>query len=417
LTDFFTKPLNMVDANDVTALANSGWPESYTLEYKRSLPNKSGGSDPWDQGKNEIGDYARNELLAEIVGMANSDGGYLILGIDETTEKPPRPSSIVEQREVRDLARRFEDQARACIDPPISSLIVHPIETNGTSGVVVFKVSASRFAPHRVSTTRDAFVRRGASTTKMTMREIQDMSVASARRTDDLQLEFQVFRAKFRTWRGTAPIAFRVTAIPLDRLPDVGRLYNSRPGITHFSLRRFQAAVGQQNVQLVLVGGDWSDRPILRGVQGDATTTSGRFRIQHLQSGVIDLSFATNGQFSGVSDDRTVIYHGWLLGGVANVLQLISAHRQRVGMGDAEYGLEIEILASQNSSGAIPAYLSLGSGNHDQSQHFLPPELLLPMVSIGGPQDFDPVINIIDTDVFDALEVRRGPDAPIVVSW
>ncbi len=416
MIDFFSKPLNTLDAADVTALIAAGWPESYTLEYKRSLPSKSGGVDPWDQGRGEVGEYARNEILAEIVGMANADGGYLILGIDETTEKPPRASAIHEQREIRDLARRFEDQARSCVDPPIASLMVQPVETEGQSGVIVFKVSASRLAPHRVSTTRDAFVRRGASNMKMTMREIQEMSVASFRRTEDLDEAFAAFRSKFRTWRGSAPIAFRVTAIPLDRLPDPGRLYNPRSGIPHFVLKSFDATVGQQRTPLTLVGGNWSERPILRGVQGDATTTSGKFRIQHFQTGIIDLSFSTNGEFAEVSKDRSVIYHGWLLGGVANVLKSISAHRSLVGLGDAEYALQVEILSSQNGSGAIPTYLSLGERHYDQGQHFLPSELLLPVISVGGSDDFNSVINIVDNDIFDALEVQSAR-APIAVTW
>ncbi len=137
----------------------------------------------WDLGHGEIGDFARNAILAEVVALANSDGGSLILGIDETNEKPPRAESIVAQKNVRELSTRFEDQARACIDPPISMLSAHPVETDGSNGVVILRVGPSRHAPHRLTPTRECYVRRGTSTVKMMMREIQAMVLNSGAAT------------------------------------------------------------------------------------------------------------------------------------------------------------------------------------------------------------------------------------------
>jgi len=83
----------------------------------------------------------------------------------ETPDNPPRADAIMPLPRVGELARRFEDQTRSCIDPPLPRLQIRAIETDGQGGgVIVFRTSASRAAPHRLNTTREAYVRRGAST-------------------------------------------------------------------------------------------------------------------------------------------------------------------------------------------------------------------------------------------------------------
>jgi predicted HTH transcriptional regulator len=115
----FTKALNLVTADDIAEVPAQIWPEGYEVEFKETLPHRTGGVHPWllsDQGS--IGDYARDEILAEVVAFANSQGGSVILGIAETTDDPPRARTMVPLPRVGDLQRRFEDQARSCIDPP-----------------------------------------------------------------------------------------------------------------------------------------------------------------------------------------------------------------------------------------------------------------------------------------------------------
>ena len=113
-----------------------------------------------------------------------------------------------------------------------------------------------------------------------------------------------------------------------------------------------------------------------------------------------------------------MFYHGWLLGGVANVLKMITDHRHRIGYGDAEFGVEIEIVRSSAIGMLNPTYISLGGGTYGYGAYDFPMgRILLPVISVGGPQEFDAVINTIDTDIFDALGVRLGMPDPIVVSW
>src|SRR5215472_4480823 len=228
----FTKALDLVTAADIAELPAQTWPEGYEVEFKETLPHKRGGVDPWVIGQGGITDYARDEILAEVVAFANSQGGSVFLGIAETSDNPPRARAVVPLPRVGDLARRFEDQARSCIDPPLPRLQVRPVETDRhCGGVVVFRTSRSRAAPHRLTTTRDAYVRRGSSTVKMTMREIQDMTLNVARGLAGTDATLRERRDAFRKWEAgnqKPNAAYRVTALPLVDLPDPGRLYGKR---------------------------------------------------------------------------------------------------------------------------------------------------------------------------------------------
>jgi len=178
----FTKSLDLVTATDIAQVPEQTWPEGDEVEFKETLAHRTGGVHPWLGGQGSIGDYTRDEILAEVVAFANYRGGSVILGIAETADNPPRADKIVPLPRVGELARRFEDQARSCIEPPLPRLLIRAIETDEQGGgVVVFRTSPSRAAPHRLTTTREAYVRRGSSTMKMTMREIQDMTLNVAR--------------------------------------------------------------------------------------------------------------------------------------------------------------------------------------------------------------------------------------------
>jgi schlafen family protein len=210
----FTKPLDLVVAADIAELTAENWPEGYQVEFKEALSVKRGGQHPWFTG-GEVGDHARDDILAEVIAFANAHGGSVVLGIEETQDKPPRAHAIVPLPRVGELARRFEDQARSCIDPPLPRLQVRAIETDGQrAGVVIFRVSPSRAAPHRLTRTRESFVRRGSSSVRMTMREIQDMTLNVARGLAGIDASFKERQNAFVKW--TEPqrevIAYRVTA-------------------------------------------------------------------------------------------------------------------------------------------------------------------------------------------------------------
>ena len=181
-----SKPLDQITPEDISDLCARSAYESPVLEFKQELPGERGRPDPWITGGN-FTYYARDRLLREIVAFANAQGGTLILGIEETEDNPPRAAATQPIPRISDLAMRLEEAARACIDPRLPALQARGIEMdNAGRGVVIFRVTPSPSGPHRVASDGHAFIPRGASSVKMTMREIQDLTLDLARGAERL---------------------------------------------------------------------------------------------------------------------------------------------------------------------------------------------------------------------------------------
>jgi len=411
----FTKPLDLVSAADISDLSVQTWPEGDEVEFKGALPLKSGGVHPWLNGQGTIGDYARDEVLAEVVAFTNNRGGSVMLGISETADNPPRADQVVALPRAGDLARRFEDQARSCIEPPLPRLQIRAIETDGAGGgVVVFRTSPSRAAPHRLTTTRECYTRRGSSTVKMTMREIQDMTLNVARGLAGIDEAFKQRRDAFRKWAGGHghAVKYRVTALPLVELPDPGRLLGK--GDAFLLPRGFQAKIGDNDLNLPLrVVGDLAERPRLRGVARSGKHESGDFVWELYQSGLSDLWISTRPwKYPGAEPAPLILYHAEVLAVVANTLTVLDHFRGYVGAPDVEYGMEIEI-GPFVSSGEPLYYYGLFEQNGIDRHQFSDLSLLLPQFSVGYRGEFEKLLSMIDIDLYDGLGIRRQTSASL----
>src|SRR4029077_17329092 len=91
--DVLTKAFDQITAEDIEELCSQGVYESQTIEFKGDLPGDGGRADAWNAG-GKVSPSARDGLLREIVAFANAQGGTLVLGIEETKEKPPRAKNI-----------------------------------------------------------------------------------------------------------------------------------------------------------------------------------------------------------------------------------------------------------------------------------------------------------------------------------
>ncbi len=176
MLDLLSKPASEISPLDINALVIASLPEGEQVEFKRSLPVAKGKRDPW-QHTGELGDRAKTEILEEVTAFANSYGGVLVLGIEETSTTPPAASAVTPIPRCADLAERFKLIFRDCVEPKLSGLEVFAIPMDKDNGVVVFRVARSRFAPHRVMKTLVCPVRRAERCEKMTMHEIQDMTM------------------------------------------------------------------------------------------------------------------------------------------------------------------------------------------------------------------------------------------------
>ncbi len=173
----FGKKLTDITRDDVNLLIAEAELEGAEVEFKETLPAKNG-RDPWFDSQDRIGDRARNELLEEVISFSNAYGGTLVVGVAETDDKPARAAAICALPRCVELAERLRLQCRDCIEPqiPLLEVIGVPTESDG-SGVVIFKVPRSRMAPHRHAVTKECYIRRADRTERMTMREIQDLTL------------------------------------------------------------------------------------------------------------------------------------------------------------------------------------------------------------------------------------------------
>jgi hypothetical protein len=421
LLAIFTKPIEAISATDVATLVSEAWPEGYQVEFKEALPSKKGSDHPWMTGGHDVGDYARDQILSEVLAFANAQGGTLILGIKETRDKPPRAGSISALPRVGELARRFEDQARSIIDPPLPRLQVRAVETEPDRGIVIFRTGPSRLAPHRLSTTRDCYKRHGASTMVMTMREIQDMTLNVARGLAGVDATFRRSQEAFTKWgasrvgKFTALSAFRATAVPIEEVPDPGRL-SDQPGLFP-ALRSFTFNVGANKLNASVPIHNWIDAPVIRGMSRRAETDGGYFLQQVHQSGLSEIWMALNLRKhpEEKGPGHVALHHFYVMGGALQALHTADILRRHVGAPDAEYALEVEI--TRFGTQTVPfVYFGFFADRlgFDRYEVFGAP-FVFPRISVGSRASFGDAMNLLDLDIYDALGTVRPHRLPISV--
>lgn len=221
MRDLFTKPIETLTRTDVESVI--GWPESLQVEYKRDLPGKDGRPDPWLTG-GKVADFAKEKLFKEIVALANTSGGHLVIGVAETKEGPPTADGISPIPRCVDLAERLEASAQS-IDPPIPVLLVRGIQTaDGGSGVVLFRIPASRAAPLR-SIDRECYIRRGTHSVPIDMRGIRDLIGVAWDNSERIERMFKRCESDFEQWSPQQVLrrskaAFQISAVPV-RAPSI----------------------------------------------------------------------------------------------------------------------------------------------------------------------------------------------------
>ena len=239
MIEVLSKHADQMGLGDIEALVSSEVPEGEQIEFKASLPAKGSGRDPWMEGEGKIGDRARNAILEETVAFANAHGGALLLGIEESSTKPPVATGISPIPRCADLAERLKLVFRDCVEPQLPVLEVFSVPTEGDDGVIVIRVGRSRLAPHRVTTTRICPIRRSDRCEEKTVREIQDMTLNVSRgleglerrfaeRAERFQHEFQRLQTPDDAW------GIRLTAIPVRDDFRIDRVFNQGKIVREF---------------------------------------------------------------------------------------------------------------------------------------------------------------------------------------
>jgi hypothetical protein len=387
--------------------------ESLTVELKRELHRRDGKHpDPWMVGGDAFTDRARDHLFREIVAFANAQGGTLVLGIDQIAGNPPRAGAVTPLPRVHDLASRLQDAARACIEPPLGGLQIHGVVIDeGTgAGVVVFRTAASPRGPHRVASDGHAFIRRGASSVKMTMREIQDLTLDLARGADRLDALFEQRTAEFADWfrHGThrSATGMRVTAAPVGTLPTAIRVARQPNGVPLLDRFQIQLEGSAQPLEAVVPLRYPTSRTILRGCRAFAGDDERAIQVDVLDRGVVDLWFWR------VSDqDARGLYLGWLLATVILVLKLTHWIRGLAEAPEWEYAIELQIHGLSAAAGPTQAREPLAQiplqllGNFADTINVAP--TCFPRLSWQSSAEEQDMLNLILRDVLDAGGARQ----------
>ena len=127
--------LENISEQDLLAIVEAGVPEGLRIDFKRDT---YGGSD---------GD--RKEFLADISSFANTSGGDLIIGMDES-DRIANELVGVSLPNADSECLRLEGMARDSLQPRIPGLRVVPIGLENGKHALVVRIPKSWNSPHRI---------------------------------------------------------------------------------------------------------------------------------------------------------------------------------------------------------------------------------------------------------------------------
>lgn len=403
----FSKPLDAITPEDIQRLVSEGVPEGSLVEFKRELPANKG-ADPWEAGAEQIGDKARNEILEEVVAFANAHGGHLLIGIAETTDSPPRAARALGVARCAALAEKLRLQARDCIEPQVPVLSTAGVVTGPDGrGVVVIRVPQSRSAPHRLKQTRECYYRRADRSEKMTMREIQDLTLnrdrgaqVVGRQFEDLQQRFA--RVVAATPAGEHPvIGIRTTAVPVSSELFVQHVHNNPKVAPAYERIDVRASGAPLDVGWPSFSG--SARPILRGTRFERGDPKGEIYREVYCSGVVEFGL----HFVMEPPRQRMLYPDWVLALAFNTM--LTAHKFRIAAGapDVEYGFELEIASP---GGKLPVTQVAARIFIDAIGHIGPDRVIYPRLSLGPTSEFPTVVSVMLNDLWNSAGIEGGSE-------
>ena len=138
----FSRSVTTLTYSDVEGLTSSGEPESVILDYKTVIAGK-----PKD----------RAELAKDVSALANSAGGYIVIGVEEKRGKPVHPPTGLPRMLDGHKVEEWIGQVVASNISPRVPVTIRPIDhgTHPDKCLVVIHVPVSPRAPHMVTAKGD----------------------------------------------------------------------------------------------------------------------------------------------------------------------------------------------------------------------------------------------------------------------
>jgi hypothetical protein len=419
------KPLGEITWNDILKLCADQETEGPELEFKRDLPAKAGRRDPWLDNCQSIGEYARNEIAKEVVAFANTYGGTVLVGIEETKDKPNRASRPAPLPQAHELARRLRQAIYDVIDPPLPVLEATGVEADsGKNGVIVIRVSVSRRRPHRLTPNKEIYTRRADESAVMDMRQVQELTIhalAEARRIeDDIEKSRATFREAAQEWMGSEQVtestnhtvtlmsapkpgcAFKLFAVPTAPI-DLGRVAGRSDIYPIFGAIKVAVQGQSYDAEWPFSPTDW--RPTLRAIFAESSFSEYKHRYVLRTDGSCELSL-----FQRRSNDQKGFFVEWLVAAVAGMLFWIERIRRAGGVFGLEYALAVEFNIIK-----VPAVLCVyGARQFSGFRNVQLPsgEISFPLISVGGEEEFETLLERFDEDIWNYAGKHFPGSAP-----
>jgi len=130
------KSIEHVTKDDVLRLIDNEVQEGRTIEYKRDVPSANDGD--------------KVKFLKAVSGMANTDGGDLIYGVD-ADDGVPTAAHGFPIAQADQIKLRLEAILQTCVEPRIPTVVLHIVSMDGERCVLVVRIRRSWLAPHRIS--------------------------------------------------------------------------------------------------------------------------------------------------------------------------------------------------------------------------------------------------------------------------
>lgn len=410
LEKFTRTPLDQIRLIDLEQLI--GWPETTTIEYKQTIPSNGKQPDKWMEG-GEYGNYGRDKIFKEIVAFANAQGGDLILGMGEDGKSSAKAGFIASIPRCIELSERLRRAASSSIDPQIPLLMVRGIETQPDgSGVVVFRVPASRLAPHRAPD-KECYVRRQDNSEPMNMREIKEMTLASNIRHQANDEIFERSHQRFKTMlngpesRNRNRFGFRITGVPVSGPLEMRRMVGQHDLLVRRPSWLVKCDFGDIDAYSGM--SPLEERALVRGARRFSENESRFIYFDMYTDGVIETYYAANCS----SATSYFISLEQIIGYFINTCLTINNIRSEGLRPDYEYGIEVEFCSFYNDRKAILRFNQSGHDKEVGKPIDLP--LRLPRLSLGPVEELNILLSTLLTDISDAT--GSGRQFPIAVDF
>lgn len=199
-------PLERVSEADLQRLVTDGVRESRDLDFKRDA----------------IGDDrdAKREFLRDVTSFANTAGGHLIIGMEESTGVADALIGL-KARPPDDEKLRLENVIRDGVEPRLVGVGIREVILSGGGYALVIKIPVSWNPPHRVAFggTNRFYARNSAGAYELSVEQLRSAFLGGA----ELERRLEDFRftrlARLETGQGGVGIAGKgrlvVQAVPL----------------------------------------------------------------------------------------------------------------------------------------------------------------------------------------------------------